>query len=293
MIGVRPMTLGDVGGVASVVEAAGVQLERSAERAPRPRSDEQREHFAGGMRRFVERDPGGAWVAEEAGRPVGMVAGVRRGSFWGLSMLFVDPGRQSRGVGHRLLDAALEYAAGADVRMILSSSDPRALRRYSLAGLDIHPTVEARGAIDLAAMPDDLDGRSGDASDLDLVAAVDNALRGSRAEDVDYLLSAGASMQVVDRRGARGYVVHRDRRLLMLGASDHATASVLFWRFLAQVGGEVEIWGVTARQNWAVKVALAAGLDLAPSGALFLAGAPPGALAALRLVLLIRRTYSS
>jgi GNAT superfamily N-acetyltransferase len=279
MIDVRPMTLGDVVGAAGVVEAAGRQLERRAGREPPPRSDEQRETFLSGLRRFVERDPGGAWVAEDAGSVVGMAAAIRRGSFWGLSMLFVEPERQSQGVGRRLLDAGLECAAGAEVRMILSSWDPRALRRYSLAGLDIHPTVEARGTIDPSAVRDDLDGRSGDAGDMDLVASVDAGLRRLRAEDVEYLLSVGARMQVVDRKGARGYVVHRDTRLLMLGATDDATASVLLWRFLAQAGGEIEIWGLTARQNWAVKVALAARLELEAAGALFLAGQerPPSA----------------
>jgi hypothetical protein len=193
-------------------------------------------------------------------------------------MLFVAPEQQSQGAGRRLLDAALEYAEGTDVRMILSSADPRALRRYSVAGLDIHPTVEATGTIDRSAIPNELDGRSGDASDLDLVAAVDAGLRGSRAVDVEYLLSDGARMQVIDRRGAQGYVVYREGRLLMLGASDDATASVLLWRFLAQARGEVEIWGLAAPQNWAVKVVLAARLRVAAAGALFLAGRehPPG-----------------
>lgn len=279
MIDVRPMTLGDVVGVARVVEAGGQQLERRAGREPRPRSDVQREYFLSGLRRFVERDPDGAWVAEDDGGVVGMVAAVRRGSFWGLSMLFVHPDWQSRGLGRRLLDAGLKCAAGAEVRMILSSADPRALRRYSLAGLNIHPTVEAIGTIDPTAIPDDLPGRSGDAGDLDLVASVDAGLRGSRAEDVEYLLGAGGTMQVIDRRDGRGYVVHRDRRLVMLGASDDVTASALLWRFLAQAGGEVEIWGLTARQNWAVKVALAARLEVAAAGALFLAGqeSPPAA----------------
>jgi GNAT superfamily N-acetyltransferase len=279
MIEVRPMTLDDVVGVAMVVEAAGLQLERRAGREPRPRSDEQREGLLAGLRRFVERDPGGAWAAEDEGTVIGMAAAIRRGSFWGLSMLFVEPERQSRGVGRRLLEAALECAVGAEVRMILSSWDPRALRRYSLAGLDIHPTVEARGTIDPAAVPADLSGRWGDVGDLDLVAGVDAGLRGSRAEDVGYLLGGGASMQVVDRRGAQGYLVHRETRLLMLGATDEGTACVLLWRFLAQVEGEVEIWGLTAQQNWAVKVALAAGLELEAAGALFLAGQerPPGA----------------
>ena len=85
-------------------------------------------------------------------------------------------------------------------------------------------------------------------------------------------------MQVIDRGAARGYVVHRHKRLLMLGAMDNATACALLWRFLAEAGAEAEIWGLTAQQDWAVKVALAARLEVVPLGALFVAGRehPPG-----------------
>ncbi|HTX32876.1 MAG TPA: GNAT family N-acetyltransferase [Solirubrobacteraceae bacterium] len=277
MIEIRSMTFDDVLGVATVVRAAGDQLARRAGREPRSRTDEQREKFLIGLRRFVELDPGGTWVAAEGDSVVGMVAAIRRDSFWGLSMLFVDPEQQNRGLGRALLDAGLVSSAGAEIRMILSSADPRALRRYSRAGLDIHPTVQARGTIDPRAIPDNLSGRTGNANDLDLVASVDARLRGSRAEDVGYLLGGGASLQIIDRGAARGYAVHGDKRLMMLGATDDATAAVLLWRFLAEAG-EAEIWGLIARQNWAVKVALAARLEVAAAGALFLAGRedPPG-----------------
>jgi GNAT superfamily N-acetyltransferase len=278
MTEIRPMTAGDAVAVRTVVELAAEQLERREGREPQPRNEEQRERFLRGLRRFVERDAAGAWVAADGGSVAGMVTSIRRGSFWGLSMLFVDPERQSQGLGRQLLDAAMTSASDAAVRMILSSSDPRALRRYSMAGLDIHPVVEARGRIDRTAILSDQSARPGDAGDLDLVASVDAGLRGSRAEDVAYLLEVGGMMQVVDRGPARGYVVHRQNHLLMLGATDEATASVLLWRFLAESGPEAEIWGMTAQQNWAVKVALAARLELVPFGALFLAGRehPPG-----------------
>jgi predicted N-acetyltransferase YhbS len=278
MTEIRPMTLDDVVGARTVVEAAAVQLERRAGHEPQTRTEEQREYFLDGLRRFVELDPEGAWVAADDGSVVGMAASIRRASFWGLSMLFVDPARQSQGLGRQLLDAGLASASDASVRMILSSSDPRALRRYSMAGLAIHPTVEARGTIDRTAIPDDLSARPGDARDLNLVASVDAGLRGSRAEDVEYLLGVGGMMQVIDRGAARGYVVHRHNRLLMLGATDDTTASALFWRFLAEAGTDAEIWGLTAPQNWAVKVALAARLEVVAAGALFLAGRkhPPG-----------------
>lgn len=272
------MTLADVVGVGTVVEAAFDQLERRAGQEPQTRTGEQREFLFSGLRRFVELDPDGAWVAADGRGVVGMAAAIRRDSFWGLSMLFVDPTRQNQGLGRQLLEAGLTSASGADVRMILSSSDPRALRRYSLAGLGIHPAVEARGTIDRNAIPDGVSARYGDASDLDLVKSVDAALRGSRAEDAEYLLGVGATMQVIERGAARGYVIHRRTRVLMLGATDDATASALLWRFLAEAGAETQIWGLTARQNWAVKVALTAGLEVVAAGALFLAGRehPPG-----------------
>jgi GNAT superfamily N-acetyltransferase len=248
----------DIDGVAAVVEAAGEQADRRAGRTPVERTPEQREAFARGMHRFVDRDPDGAWVAVDGETVVGMAEAIRRDSFWGLSMLFVHPAAQSNGLGRRLLEASMAYAEGAEVRMILTSPDPRALRRYSLAGLVIHPAVEASGVVDRAQIPTGLPGRAGDTSDLDLVAEVDSALRGSRAEDVEFLVGDGAALEVVEHRGGRGFAVHRRNRLNLLGATDDDTAALLLWRVLAQTEGEAEIWGMTAGQDWAVKVALAA-----------------------------------
>jgi GNAT superfamily N-acetyltransferase len=49
-----------------------------------------------------------------------------------LTDLYVDPGRQSRGLGRRMLDAAME---GATERMTFSSSDRRALAAYIRSGM--------------------------------------------------------------------------------------------------------------------------------------------------------------
>ena len=107
------MALSDVDDVATVVDAAGLDLERRAGREPVPRTRAQEQFFLNGMRRFVERDPEGAWVAVDDGTVVGMATAIRRGSFWGLSMLFVNPEHQSRGVGRLLIDAGLGTADGA------------------------------------------------------------------------------------------------------------------------------------------------------------------------------------
>ncbi|MGF1661347.1 MAG: GNAT family N-acetyltransferase [Kineosporiaceae bacterium] len=273
-IDVQPMTLDDIDAVAGVVEAADAADERSRGREPETPSEAERAFMRLATTRFVGRDACGSWVAAEAGTVVGMAEAVRRDDFWGLAMLFVHPSAQSRGIGRRLLDAALTYAEDAAVRMILTSLDPRALRRYSGAGLAIHPAVEAEGTVDRSTLPADLPGRPGTASDLDLVAEVDAGLRASRAEDVEFLLSAGARMWVADRGTGRGYAVSRGGRLSMLGATDEATASGLLWRFLAETEGKASVWHLTAQQDWAVRVALTARLPVAPTGPLFVSGMP-------------------
>lgn len=271
---IRPMTEADVPGVMDVVEAADAAAERAAGREPQVRSEADTADFRRGMSRFIARDPAGAWVAADGDRVIGMAEAIRRAGFWGLSMLFVHPDVQSQGIGRRLLETTLGYADGAAVRMIMSTPDPRALRRYALAGHAIHPAVEASGAPDRTAIPTDLPGRTGNAADLDLVAAVDEELRGSRAEDVGYLLEVGSHLEIVDSATGRGYAVHRGNRLRMLGATDGATAAALLWRFLAECDASVDIWCLTAAQDWAVQVVLAARLKLVTAGALFIAGRP-------------------
>ena len=275
----RPMTVEDVDAVIRVVDAADAARDREAGRDPEVRTPEQQRALRRGMARFPTRDPGGAFVAvADDGQVVGVAQSVRRGAFWGLAMLFVHPDHQTRGVGRALIDAALGYADGADVRMIMTSTDPRALRRYSRAGLAIHPAVEATGAIDRTAIPTDLPGREGGLDDLDLVADVDAGLRGSRAEDVAFVLEGDGRMHVVDGAGGRGFVVFLGQRLVMLGATDVATAAQLYWRFLAEAGERAETWCLTAQQDWAVRVALDARLSVVGSGPLFVSGmpAPPG-----------------
>ena len=166
---IRPMRIDDAEDVATVVRAADEDADRRAGRELQEKSEESRRTFLAGMRRFVEVDPGGAWVAVDDEGIVGMGEAIRRGDFWGLSMLFVHPRGQSKGIGRQLLDKTLSYAEGSKVRMIMASDDPRALRRYSRAGFAIHPGVEASGPVDRSKIPSDLPGREGTLDDLDLV----------------------------------------------------------------------------------------------------------------------------
>src|SRR5215510_12731151 len=82
-------------------------------------------------------DPDGYFCAVEDGRIRGMVSALVRGPVWYLSMFFVLPGDQGRGVGRALLERALAYgeARGADVRCTWATLDPRAQARYVMAGM--------------------------------------------------------------------------------------------------------------------------------------------------------------
>ena len=272
-IDIRPMTADDAAAVHDVVVAADEDADRRAGRESEPPTDAGRERFLAGMRRFVEQDPEGAWVAEDADGAVGMAEAIRRDDFWGLSMLFVDPRGQSQGIGRQLLDKTLAYAEGARVRMIMASDDPRALRRYSRAGLAIHPGVEATGEVDRSKIPADLPGRQGSEADLDFITSVEKGMYRDRTDDVAAILqAAGGTLEIVENGSSRGYGIQRDGRMVILGATDEATAALVYWRLIAGAEKKAEVWCLTAAQDWAVKVALDAGLAIKPGGAMFLSG---------------------
>jgi GNAT superfamily N-acetyltransferase len=82
-------------------------------------------------------DPDGYFCAVEDGRIRGMVSALVRGPVWYLSMFFVLPGDQGRGLGRALLERALAYgeSRGAEVRCTWATLDPRAQARYVMAGM--------------------------------------------------------------------------------------------------------------------------------------------------------------
>jgi GNAT superfamily N-acetyltransferase len=85
-------------------------------------------------------DPDGYFCALTEGRIRGMVSALVRGRWWYLSMFFVLPGDQSRGLGRALIERALAYgeARGAEIRFTWATLDPRAQARYIMAGMTPH-----------------------------------------------------------------------------------------------------------------------------------------------------------
>lgn len=274
----RPLGVDDVEAVVAVNRAAAMAAGWGD--ADKPPERVARWHDT--LRYMATRDPDGCWLAESDGAVTGFAVAIRRGAFWGLSLLFVHPDWQGNGIGAALLGRALESAEGATVGMIMASADPRALRRYWFAGFDLHPGLQLKGTIDRTRLPSGLAGRQGSDTDLDLVDAVDVPLRAaSRRDDVAHLLGHGLALVVVDGSEGRGFVVHDNGKVAMLGADNTDVARTLLWRAFAEApsDGETDLWGVTGTQSWAIDVAMSARLAVTPGGALFLRGlpAPPAA----------------
>lgn len=263
----RPMTADDVDAAHELVSHA---FARDQEEILR-RTPGEVAHRKDRYRHFLATDPTGAWVAEDGeGRLAGVSIALKRGEIWILSLLAVDERCRGRGVGKKLLQRAMSYAEGCQGGMIASSTHPAAMRSYALAGFTLRPTLTARGYVDRRSLPGRLEVREGGGRrDLRLAAEVDGLVRGApHGPDLEFLLGAGARMFVYEAEGERGYALTYKGRPLILAAEGERSATALLWRVLANAEpqGEVEISWITAEQQWAVRVVLAAGLVLEPAG---------------------------
>jgi GNAT superfamily N-acetyltransferase len=210
-------------------------------------------------------DPEGAWVAVEDGQVLGMALSLRRGPMWFLSLLGVATNQQSRGVGKQLLEASLRTSEGAGSSWILSTTDPKAVRRYALAGFAPHPGYSATGQLDRALLPAGSCVRDGDwARDGQLVDDVVTRLRGAAyGPDLRAMEATGQSLLVAEDGPERGFAVVRNAAVGSLGATTPALAQRLLWATLACAEKpDVTVDWLTADQQWAIDVALSARLSL-------------------------------
>ena len=217
-------------------------------------------------------DPADSLVAVAGDAVVGFAQAARRSDCWVLAHLFVDPARQSAGVGSALL--ATSHARGADlpVGLIGSTADPRAMRAYArLPGFRLHPTVRAEGTVTTVPTPALRPQICGPDDVEEAAAAIDLAVRGStRTSDLLHLLAEGHELRSIP---GRGYVVATDASIATLAATDDAAASALLEDALSRAAGaELELPRMTADQQWAITIAVRAGLRLRPWGPLAIRG---------------------
>lgn len=218
---------------------------------------------------LLRHDPEGAWVAEEDGRVSGVALALVRERVWILSLFAVDAAHRNTGLGARLLGRALDYAKGCKGAMIASSQHPAAMRSYARAGFDLHPTLSASGPVRREKVPANLAVRDGTEGDLELAAGVDRAVRGAaHGPDLETMLQTGCRLIVADGSTGRGYVAERNGSPAVLAATDPAAARGLLWACLERTppGEKADVDWITGRQNWAVSVALDAGLSLSAAG---------------------------
>lgn len=242
-------------------------LDRVAALRPPPPTPESRARGTHRVAHLQRTDPDGAWAAEQDGRLVGVALATVREGLWFLSLLVVDPDLQGAGTGKRLLEQSLRTAEQARGAWILSSPDPRALRRYALAGFTLEPGYAALGPVDRSRLPAVPDVREGDwERDGGLVEDVARAQRGAGlGPDLAAMRQAGARLLVTDTARGRGFAVLLPSGPRPLGATSTASAQDLLRAGLAEAGGDASVEFLTARQGWAVDVVVAAGMAPRPA----------------------------
>lgn len=142
------------------------------------------------------------WIAEQEGRAIGYARSILRGGVRELTEFWVLPGQQSAGVGRELLARAFP-AEGAHHRVVIATSDPRALARYLKAGVYPYASTFSFTRIPEAVkVPKDLQVEPvADTPDtLRVLASIDREVLGHR-RDMDHVWLMEQRTGVVYRRG--------------------------------------------------------------------------------------------
>jgi GNAT superfamily N-acetyltransferase len=275
------MTKEDVPGAEQAWDAAYTSLRAAHHLSVEPRTPESVQRTEARIAHLLGIDPAGSWVAIDGTdeEVVGLSQALVREDVWVLSLLGVSPRCQDRGTGRALLDAALAYGEQAPFGLILCSRDPRAARRYSRAGFDLHPSVTAWGRVDRRRLPRSIAAvQDATAADAGFAADLDLRLRGgSHGPDLEHLLAEGCRWLVLPDRG---YTIARGAKPVVLAAVDEMSATDLLFAVLATSANDevVELNWLTDSQQWAIRAAVEAGLELHPVGPVMTRGlvGPPG-----------------
>ena len=273
------MTSADLDAAQDITDEAfyGMDVEYGQRSWPEPerRSESRRRRWTERTAATLATDPDGHWVSEVGGEVVGVATSIRRDLTWILCSYAVRPGLQGEGVGGPLLDAAGRHAHGCLRAMLASSADPRAVRRYLLAGFTLQPWMFLLGTVDRSALPSGAKVRVGTASDIDLLDSLDRRVRDAAHGPDHEVLLRHHPLLVVDRPEGQGYAfVNEGGGAVLLAATNRRTAATLLWESLAMSpdGSEVTVSHVSAAQTWALDVAAHARLGVYTSGYLALRG---------------------
>ena len=281
---VRPMREGDLEAFGEITATSYHEVDtRTYQRAwpdPVRRPPGRNGAWIDRTRAAVRTDAGGCWVAEVDGEVVGGAVSRVRELMWILSSFAVLPAHQGAGIGTQLMAAAMHHGRGCLRGMLAASADPAAVRRYRLAGFDLHPQMLLTGVVDRSAIPVVERVRAGTAADVDLLDSIDRQTRGAAHLSDHELLLAQLRLVITDRSTGSGYAyVDDDGAPALLAATNRRTAASLLWEALAssRPGAEVSVRHITAANAWALDVGLAARMAVHQSGYLCLRQMKPPA----------------
>ena len=172
---------------------------------------------ASDARAALASDPDGYFCAVEEGQIRGMVSALVRGRVWYLSMFFVLPGNQGRGLGRALLERALAYgeAREAEIRCTWATLDPRAQARYVMAGMaprwPIYRLDGDAAAVTRLKARAGLDAREGelpcDPGAAEKLTA--EAFGEGRADDLAHCRGDGGAAATIERAGELAAFAYR------------------------------------------------------------------------------------
>jgi GNAT superfamily N-acetyltransferase len=274
---IRPMRDADVEVCEQLSSRAFLELDRRTYPRgwpdPGPRPPHRVSTWHARTRHLLVTDPGGCWVAEVDGKLVGFATSLVRELMWILAAYAVEPGLQGRGLGRALLDAALQHGRGCLRGMLNATADPQALRRYALAGFRVQPQMMLRGTVDRALLPVVRHVREGTPGDRDLLDSLDRRTRGAAHGPDHEVVARELRLLVTDRPAGSGYAyVDAAGAPVLLAATSRKAASLLTWEGLAasDPAVPVEVGHVSAANDWAVDLAMAARLTVWSRGFLAL-----------------------
>lgn len=213
-------------------------------------------------------------VAElPTGELIGLAISRRIGESLLLAWAVVAPALQGRGVLRSLLHP-FPQEPGLVPRVILSSTDPRAMRRYALLQLPAHPTLGACGILRPGAAPA-VDGarQHSPLEARELIDSLGVTLRGAGyGADVDLMAQQGDVAHVIDDGASERAVVIRNAGVVRTAlATTPAAGEAALRAALHGVppGATVHLNFIRAGQDWILRPAVDAGLALSPEGPVF------------------------
>lgn len=270
---VRPMREGDLEAFGEITATSYYEVDtRTYQRAwpdPVRRPPGHNSAWVNRTRAALHTDAGGCWVAEVDGEVVGGAVSRVRELMWILASFAVRPEQQGQGIGTQLMAAAMHHGRSCLRAMFAASADPAAVRRYRLAGFDLHPQMLLSGVVARSAIPVVERVREGSAGDVDLLNSVDRQTRGAAHLSDHELLLDQFRLVVSDHSTGSGYAyVDADGSPTLLAATNRRTAARLMWEALASSppGAQLSVHHITAANAWALDVGLEARLAIYQNG---------------------------